>query len=126
VRSQGQIASLMQVKAVSGALGCIFDQVRNRGLKSVDNRQHFSLWYFVLVVLFILSLQSVLFNQRVESLAYSDFQSLLHAGKVKEVLIGEDSLSGTVDLRGAETLLPAQAAKCAGLRAADDHPLWHE
>jgi cell division protease FtsH len=77
----------------------------------VDNRQHFSLWYFVLVVLFILSLQSLLFNQRVESLAYSDYQALLHAGKVKEVLIGNDSLSGTVDLRGAEVLLPAQAAK---------------
>jgi ATP-dependent Zn protease len=65
----------------------------------------------VLVVLFLLSLQSVLFSQHVESLAYSDFQALLHAGKVKEVLIGDDSLSGTVDLRGAEAVLPAQAAK---------------
>ena len=79
--------------------------------RSVDNRQHFSLWYFVLVVLFMLSLQSVLFNQHVESLAYSDFQALLHAGKVKEVLIRDDSLSGTVDLRGAEAVLPAQTAK---------------
>jgi cell division protease FtsH len=87
----------------------------------VDNRQHFSLWYFVLVVLFMLSLQSVLFNQHVESLAYSDFQALLHAGKVKEVLIGDDSLSGTVDLRGAEAVLPAQAAKSLPKENLADH-----
>jgi cell division protease FtsH len=93
--------------------------MRNRGFGSVDNRQHFSLWY---VVLFMLSLQSVLFNQRVESLAYSDFQALLHAGKVKEVLIGDDSLSGTVDLRGAEAVLPAQAGTSLPKDNLANHP----
>jgi cell division protease FtsH len=77
----------------------------------MDSRQHFSLWYFVAAMFFMLALQSVLFSQHVETLAYSDFQALLHAGKVKEVLIGEDRLTGSADLRGAATLLSPEAAK---------------
>ncbi|MGH8198805.1 MAG: ATP-dependent zinc metalloprotease FtsH [Steroidobacteraceae bacterium] len=78
---------------------------------SLDNRQHFSIWYFVAVLLAMLLLQSILFQSHVETLTYSDFQTLLHAGKIKEVLIGDDSISGTVDLRGANTLLPAETWK---------------
>ena len=47
----------------------------------------------------------------VETLAYSDFKSLLHAGKIKEVLISDESLTGTVDFRGGEALLPADVWK---------------
>ncbi|HEV2228193.1 MAG TPA: ATP-dependent zinc metalloprotease FtsH [Steroidobacteraceae bacterium] len=77
----------------------------------MDTRHNFSIWYFVFAMVAMLALQSLLFNRHVETLAYSDFKTLLHAGKIKEVLIGDEALTGTADLRGAETLLPAEVAK---------------
>jgi hypothetical protein len=40
------------------------------------------------------------------TLAYSDFQSLLQEGKVKEVSIADDQLFGVVDLSGPNQLVP--------------------
>ena len=77
----------------------------------MDKRQHFSAWYFLFAMAFMLVLQSLLFSRHVESLAYSDFQSLLHAGKIKELVIQDDALSGVVDLREAEGLLPSDVWK---------------
>ena len=77
----------------------------------MDSRQHFSIGYFLLVMLFLLALQSVLFSRHIETLAYSDFKTLLHAGKIKEVLISDDTLSGTADFRGADTVLSAEVWK---------------
>ncbi len=87
----------------------------------MDSRQHFSIWYFVIAMVVMLALQSILFAQHVETLAYSDFQALLHAGKVKEVLVRDDTLSGIVDLRGAESLLSPQAAKSLPKDHLTDH-----
>ena len=69
----------------------------------MDKRQHFSLWYFLLVMVLMLVLQTLLSNRHVETLAYSDFKSLLQTGKIKEVVIGEDALSGIADVRGVDT-----------------------
>ncbi len=77
----------------------------------MDNQRHFSLWYFVFAIVAMLILQSIIFSRHVETLAYSDFKLLLHAGKIREVLISEDSLSGTADFRGTESLLPADVWK---------------
>ncbi len=88
----------------------------------MDNKQHFSIGYFLLVILFMLAMQSLLFTQHVETLAYSDFQALLRAGKVHEVLIEQDTLSGTVDLRGAQSVLPAVTVKSLPKDRAEDHP----
>jgi cell division protease FtsH len=77
----------------------------------MDTRQHFSLWYFVIAMVLLIALQSVLFSRHVETLAYSDFKALLHAGKIKEVLITEPTISGTADFRGADAVLPADVWK---------------
>jgi cell division protease FtsH len=84
----------------------------------------FSLWYFAAVMLFMLMLQSVLFARHVETLAYSDFKTLLQSGRIKEVVISDDMVSGTVDLRGAGALLPT-AVWTELVKAKDDlsqHP----
>ncbi len=88
----------------------------------MDSRQHFSLWYFVAAMLLLFALQSVLVAQHTETLAYSDFKTLLHAGKVKEVLISDESISGTVDLRNADALLPADALKDLSKDNLEAHP----
>jgi cell division protease FtsH len=77
----------------------------------MDSRRHFSIWYFVFAVVVMLALQSVLYSRHVETLAYSDFKTLLRAGKIKEVLISDEALTGTADLRGADALLPAEVSK---------------
>lgn len=83
----------------------------------MDNKQHFSIWYFVAVTLAMLALQSYLSMPHAQPLAYSDFQALLQAGKVKEVIIADEQLSGIADLTGSkepvtsvfgQTLLPAE------------------
>jgi cell division protease FtsH len=66
----------------------------------MDTKQHFSLWYFIGVALALLAIQSFLGGAHQQLLAYSDFQSLLQAGKVKEVAIADDHLSGIADLTG--------------------------
>ncbi|HXZ60498.1 MAG TPA: ATP-dependent zinc metalloprotease FtsH [Steroidobacteraceae bacterium] len=88
----------------------------------MDNRQHFSIWYFVVVMVIMLALQSLLFSRHVETLAYSDFKALLHAGKIKEVLISDDTLSGTVDFRGADAVLTPEVSKSLPHDDVDRHP----
>src|SRR5579859_2273731 len=83
----------------------------------MDNKQHFSLWYFVGVMLILVAVQSFLGDPHVQVLAYSDFQALLQDGKVKEVAITDDRLSGIVETSGitdaaqAKDANPASAAQ---------------
>lgn len=68
-------------------------------------QQQFSLWYFVIVFLLLLAMQSFLFAPHTENLAYNEFKVLLKAGKVDDVLIGESSITGTLKAEGLEGLL---------------------
>ena len=88
----------------------------------MDTKQHFSLWYFVGVSLVLLAIQSLLGGPHQQQLAYSDFQTLLQAGKVKEVTIADDQLSGIADLTGFKDLVTSpfgQAPSPAELKAHD-------
>jgi cell division protease FtsH len=88
----------------------------------MDTRQHFSLWYFFAVMVIMLAVQSALFTRHVETLAYSDFKTLLRAGKISEVLISDDGVSGTADLRGADAVLPAEVWKSLPHDNLEKHP----
>ncbi len=71
----------------------------------MDQPHHFSIGYFLFVALLLLALHALMVNAQGETIAYSDFKALLHAGRVTEVLIQSDTLAGTADFRGAESLL---------------------
>ncbi|HTY94004.1 MAG TPA: ATP-dependent zinc metalloprotease FtsH, partial [Steroidobacteraceae bacterium] len=88
----------------------------------MDTRQHFSIWYFVAVMAIMLAVQSYLSARHVETLAYSEFKTLLHTGKISEVLIADDSISGTADLRAAQSVLPADEWKGLSRENLDKHP----
>ncbi len=64
----------------------------------MDDKQQFSMWYFVGAAMLLLAIQSLFSMQRAQLLQYSDFQTLLHSGKISEVSISEDRLTGTADL----------------------------
>ncbi len=80
----------------------------------MDSKQHFSLWYFVGVMLVLLAVQSFLGGPHAQVLAYSDFQSLLQAGKIKEVTIGEEQLTGIAEISGIDASAAAHAPSAAG------------
>jgi cell division protease FtsH len=88
----------------------------------MEQRHHFSLWYFLIAIFLMLSVQSILYSRHVETLAYSDFKTLLNAGKVKDVVIGQETIEGTVDLRDAQKLLPKEAASALPKDNLDQHP----
>jgi cell division protease FtsH len=93
----------------------------------MDTKQHFSLWYSIGVVLILLAVQSFIGNPHVKVLAYSEFQTLLQAGKVKEVIITDDRLSGTAETgataegAGAAAANPASAARPPPAAASTDY-----
>ena len=73
----------------------------------MDKRQQWSTWYFLGVIVLMFAMQTYFASEHVETLPYSDFKTLLQAGKIKEITVGSETISGTVDMTGIEKLLPA-------------------
>jgi len=71
-------------------------------------QQQFSLWYFLLVLLLLLAGENYLMAPHVENLAYSDFKTLLKAGKIEDVVITDQTISGVLKDEGLEHLLPKE------------------
>jgi len=63
-------------------------------------KAHFSIWYFLMAFLLITYLQQYFFSPNVETIPYSQFKQNLTAGNVTKLIIGPESISGT--LKGAE------------------------
>jgi cell division protease FtsH len=76
----------------------------------MEKKHQFSVWYFVVALLVIVALQEYVFSP-VHDLAYSDFKALLRAGKVKEVALGEQVITGTMSGEGLESVLPAESVE---------------
>ncbi|SFN00141.1 ATP-dependent zinc metalloprotease FtsH [Thermodesulforhabdus norvegica] len=63
--------------------------------KDTARKMHFSIWYFILVLMLLSWLhETLLFSQNVLSLPYSDFKSYVRQGNVESVIIGEDTIKG--------------------------------
>ncbi|HEY8100314.1 MAG TPA: ATP-dependent zinc metalloprotease FtsH [Burkholderiaceae bacterium] len=67
-------------------------------------------WYWLLLPLMVVFLQSVFEAQHTEQLAYSDFKKLLKAGNVEEVALSDDAIKGIIRINGVEKVLPKQQA----------------
>jgi len=63
-------------------------------------QQKFSIGYFFLTLLGLLLLQSVFFAPQNETLSYRDFKTLLKAGTVVDLLVGERTLTGRLTTDG--------------------------
>jgi cell division protease FtsH len=71
------------------------------------DKQQFSLWYFIGVLVLLFAVQTYFGGEHAETLSYSDFKTLLQAGKVRDVTIGSDTIRASIDLTGTDKLLPA-------------------
>jgi cell division protease FtsH len=71
-------------------------------------QQKFSVAYFVIVLLVIMILQATLFGPHTETLTYSDFKKAVGAGKVQDLVIDSQKITGTLILDGLESVLPKE------------------
>jgi cell division protease FtsH len=72
----------------------------------MEKKEQFSIWYFLIAFLAIMAIQNFLFGPHAENLAYNEFKTLLKAGKIDNVALGERSITGTLKPDGLEGLLP--------------------
>ena len=58
-------------------------------------KTHFTIWYFVIAFLIILLIQNYIVTRKTEDvIPYSEFKESLRAGKIKELTITQESISG--------------------------------
>ena len=88
----------------------------------MDTKQQFSLWYFIAALVALVLIQSVLFPQHTETLQYSEFKTLLKNGKIDNVGIGEQTISGMLKNDGLEGLLPPAKLEELKKFGKGDHP----
>ena len=74
----------------------------------LSTQQKFSIGYVLLTLLGLLLIQSVFFAPQSETLSYRDFKTLLKAGKVVDLLVGERTITGRLTTDGLAGLLPTE------------------
>lgn len=73
----------------------------------MGGKQSFLLWYLFAGVLLVAFIEVLLSQPQGVLIPYSEFKSLLAAGKVTEATLTQDSIRAIVNLTGAEKLLSA-------------------
>jgi cell division protease FtsH len=73
----------------------------------MGGKQSSLLWYLAAGLLLVAVLEGFLTQPQGATIPYSDFKALLAAGKVTEATVGQDTIRATVELTGAEKILPA-------------------
>jgi cell division protease FtsH len=66
----------------------------------------FSIWYAVLAFIVWFALQAFLLAPRPENLPYSEFKTLVKAGKVSDLVLYKDTITGTLSPAGLDKILP--------------------
>ncbi len=68
----------------------------------------FSIWYFLAVFFIIMIIQSIVLNPHTQKVDYSDFKTLLQAGKLNNVVLSEGNITASLKPEGLESLLPKE------------------
>jgi cell division protease FtsH len=81
----------------------VIDQIRSffapRDPKKKDGlppKAHFSIWYFLIMMLLIMYLQQYFFSPKVETIPYSQFKQELAQGNVDKLTVGPENITGTL------------------------------
>jgi cell division protease FtsH len=72
----------------------------------MDKQHVASVWYFVAAFLLLTVLQNYVFAPRVDTLSYAEFKTLVEKGKISDVAIGAQLITGSLNRDGLEGLLP--------------------
>jgi cell division protease FtsH len=68
-------------------------------------RRTVSIGYLTMALVAMVVLQSVIFAPRAGTLSYSEFKTLVRRGKVSQLTLGKQTITGTLSTEGLETLL---------------------
>jgi len=71
-------------------------------------RQKFSVAYFIATLLALVLIQAVFFGPHAENLSYSEFKALAKKGKVSNLVLEKQVITGTLAAEGLEGLLPKE------------------
>ena len=71
-------------------------------------QQNVSIGYFVATMIALLILQLVVFAPHAETLSYSEFKTLVQKGKVSDLVLDKQTITGTLAADGLEGLLPRE------------------
>lgn len=71
------------------------------GKKKIPPKTHFSLWYFLIVISVLILFQNLYLAGQTQTIPYSQFKSLVSQGKVDQVIIEPDVITGTLKPEGA-------------------------
>ena len=75
---------------------------------TVDGKkQQLTVWYWLGLIGVLLAMQFYLLGSRAATIPYSEFKTLLAAGKVQQASVGADTIVAEVDVTGTQDLLPA-------------------
>jgi len=74
------------------------------GKKPILKKTHFTIWYFLIAFAIIVLIQHYLIPKKAEVvIPYSQFKELLQAGKVSDIIITDEAISGKMELeKGSE------------------------
>ncbi len=76
--------------------------------------QYTFIWYVLAAMVLLVVAQDLLGQPDTTTIAYSEFKSLLGAGKVREALLGQQTIDAVIDIDGARSLLsPREYASIA-------------
>ncbi|MGQ9693376.1 MAG: ATP-dependent zinc metalloprotease FtsH [Thermodesulfobacteriota bacterium] len=64
--------------------------------QSLPPKAHFSIWYFLIVFIILTLLQHYFLSPRVETISYSKFKQYLAEGQITNVVIGPETITGTI------------------------------
>jgi len=59
-------------------------------------KTHFSIWYFVIMMLLIIYMQQYFLSRKIETIPYSQFKQELAQGNVDKVTVSPDNITGTL------------------------------
>jgi cell division protease FtsH len=74
-----------------------YPQLVRRAVIIVDRKTHINFWYVAIAILAVLFIQNYVSRLlQVETISYSEFQSLLKQGGIDDLTIGRDTITGTL------------------------------
>ena len=85
-------------------------------------QQKFSIGYSIAIVLALLLVQAVFLQPHTESLSYSEFKALARKGKVSNLVLDRQTITGTLPGEGLEGLLPTEKLEQLKRAGAGPHP----
>ena len=70
------------------------DPQNNQG--ALPPKARFSIWYFVITMVFVIYMQQYFYSGKVETIPYSQFKQYVDEGTIDSVIIGPDRIRGTL------------------------------